>query len=170
MSEDDPFKDGQRYDDVWLMLADSSYEYQADRWLRRIAGQTIVDLGSGQNTRRFEAFLKKYGAIEYLPIDINNDQAEDMLAAALELEPDEGYSFSLNGINEAIVSAYSDYGKQLASQIIRLLHPEGLVFGFGGGGVLKALSERDGMESQFIPLEGVLDDSSNGFYFISKRV
>jgi hypothetical protein len=177
MKETNPWTTGERYDDLWWRLANSHNE-ETESLLRRLNGQIVVDLGSGSKTKEFEFILKNYGVIEYIAVDKNPPPetsvipgeviAGDILGIAKSLKPAGGYSIAMNGINEALISSSSDYGKQLESEILRLLHPDGLLFGIGSGGLINEVFQRPEMDGKFMAIPGMPQDTKFGYYFVSK--
>lgn len=178
MDELEPKLSGERYDDMWWSLHRLPEAAGVEPWLRRLEGQTVVDLGSGRYTAHFQQFLKSHGAKSYIAVDMFPDKdirvlsghpvAGDMLALTKRFLPNAGYSIAMNGINANTIDPSSDYGQKLAQEMVRLLHPEGLVLGVGGGGILKELSYRERLKSRFVPIDNVLGDPDNGFYFLAK--
>jgi hypothetical protein len=163
----DPYLEPDRYDTLWRFLVNGPEAVTVNRWLQRLYGQTVIDLGSGMDSHRFQEFLYSFGAEYYLPVDIK--QGHDMLGLMRHLYPERPVSFSLNGINEELLAAESDYVQELIIEIERNLSPKGLVLGVGAGGALKALSDRPGFINQFLPLEDPFGNPDYGFYFIAKE-
>lgn len=167
MIEEEPLVGPERYDDLWRNLLEGPQLEQAREWLRLLRGQVVVDLGSGGYTSQFEKLLHSLGVLDYIPVE--KDKGQDMLEVLQALKPAATYSVTMNGINQKLIPAESDYGKAVGEQINRLLHPLGLVFGVGDGGVLRSIAEDPKMDSLFIPIEGVLSDTQHGYYFSKKK-
>ncbi|MGH7157410.1 MAG: hypothetical protein ACREGG_04875 [Candidatus Saccharimonadales bacterium] len=177
MDEIEPKLSGERYDDLWWVTLRSRKYEAAEPWLRRLAGQAVLDLGSGLNTGNFQQFIKAFGAKSYTAVDRDYKtdayylKGQSIMGDILETVkqmPNSSYSISMNGINEELIGADSDYGQELAEQIIRLLHPDGLALGMSYGGVLSILTGRPELNHLFIPVSETIRDEQNGFYLLSK--
>jgi len=169
---------GERYDDLWWLLLRMKEAKQAEQWLARLEDQTVVDLGSGQNTLNFQRFLTIYGAKHYIAVDKISRPAfhymdselitGDMLETLRSL-PSKAFSVSMNGINKELIDPNSPETAELREEILRVLHPEGLILGVGGGGILQVLTQKPELNSLFIPIAGMPEDKDNGFYLLAKR-
>ncbi|HVO86243.1 MAG TPA: hypothetical protein VMT23_00730 [Candidatus Binatia bacterium] len=168
--------------------------------LNSLSGQTVLDLGNGQTATEFQGFIKGFGASGYIGVDIRNilgarqrQQIEnfgtvgyldakdgdvmdgvlvrgDLLAVASRL-PEKSVSIALNGIDEFIVKSSSSYGHRLVDEVVRILHPDGLILGLQSQpGILNVLAKRAGMDALRLSATWhAADRTSSGFYLITKR-
>lgn len=115
---EEQFVGPERYDDLWRNLLEGPRREHAKEWLKMLKGQVVVDLGSGGYTSQFEKLLHSLGVLEYIPVEKNKGQ--DMLEVLRALKPAGTYSFTMNGINQDLIPAESDYGRAVGEQINRL--------------------------------------------------
>lgn len=167
----------ERYDDMWWSLLERHDFHAAELWLRRLAGQRVVDLGCGQDTRKFQRLLAAFDALFYIGIDkkfksepweMNGEGIVGDILETIKPWPAESFSFALNGINKDYIDPESSYGMELADEVARLLHPQGVAIGIGSGGVLDALMRREGMAGHLISVGEVAGEHDTGFYFVAK--
>lgn len=118
----------------------------------RLAGKILIDLGGGES-RSMESLAQMLGALAYIKVDVyfqssladkygrlaNNGKLEangemevyhvksDMLKF-LSTIPDNSVCVTINGIDMSVIHS-EEYHKALASEIMRVLIPDGIIFG-----------------------------------------
>jgi hypothetical protein len=135
---------------------------EADRQLRSLEDQVVIDVGSGRNPKILQEFLAQYNIKAYLGIDTHarfdqgrevsrlaefgevmylDKQAGDLVDGALirgdmlsvlSRLPDESVSLAFCGIDSYIVNPATPYGARLAEEAVRVQSPDGLIFGIQG--------------------------------------
>lgn len=145
-----------------------SYKQERDFLRTRLAGQTLVDLGS--NKAELSGFAREMGVEEYVSVDIRhmnwnaNDPeikvttieseglrnvrvGDDMLDFVARL-PDGSVSFTINGITPVIISN-REYHEALAKEMLRAMSSDGVIFAASSYPVSDFLSDDANVDRHF---------------------
>jgi SAM-dependent methyltransferase len=155
------------YAHLWLAMLTKGPEkeiHSIDRLLKKLNGQTVLDLGCGRNISEFQGLIKTYGARNYLGVETHyifgasraarpieglgdvtylDDEDGDFMDGAIirgdmlravSRLPDSSVSVALNGIDDYVANSQTPYGARLADEVKRVLHPKGVCIGITANG------------------------------------
>lgn len=149
----------------------------AEKAFKNLKNQVLVELGNGEDPKDFQNFLKAYGPNGYIGIDTINrlrsdrvrrvedygnimyhdtDKGDPLEGALIYGDvlrvisrlPDNSVSLTMNGLDSGFVHMDTPYGQRLMQEIIRVLHPRGIVFGYTPeAGILSELAAQPSIKS-----------------------